>query len=444
VAYAFLPEEIGANDLVSSSGKLNIPEMIAYLKRTGRDGAGFLEGIGNLKTRIIRFGVEGRFYDGGNLYETFRGHRLYPKVTAEDLRASLTLAEKYLTGIVDREGKFLYLYKPSEDAAEDDYNIVRHAGTVYAMMALYQHDHNQETLDAAKRAIGFLQGVTKSCPPPDRTALCVIEDGNTKLGSNALAAVALAEFTEATGDRQYLELMDKLCRRIAAIQKQSGEFYPHKQDWPNGGEPSAFVSGYYPGEAILALTRVYPHDRNERWLDVAEAAAIWLINVRDKGKSIENLDHDHWLLYGLNDLYRFRPKALYLDHARKIVDAITAAQVLQAAYPDWVGSYTDRPKSTSVATRSEGLMAAWNLFTAAGDTVYAKKSMLAADLSVRFQLGTQIKEETAMYFPSPGKVLGGFAKSLDDHEIQIDNVQHNVSAILALLNVYSSGQEIQP
>lgn len=89
-------------------------------------------------------------------------------------------------------------------------------------------------------------------------------------------------------------------------------------------------------------------------------------------------------------------------------------------------------------------MAAWNLFTAVGDTVYAKKSLLAADLGVRFQLGTQIQEATAMYFPSPRRVLGGFTKSLDDHEIQIDNVQHNVSAILALLRVYSSGQEIRP
>lgn len=89
-------------------------------------------------------------------------------------------------------------------------------------------------------------------------------------------------------------------------------------------------------------------------------------------------------------------------------------------------------------------MAAWRLFTAAGDTVYAKKALLAADRGVRFQLGTQIQEETAMYFPSPGKVLGGFAKSLDNHEIQIDNVQHNVSAILALFRAYSPGREIRP
>ena len=84
-------------------------------------------------------------------------------------------------------------------------------------------------------------------------------------------------------------------------------------------------------------------------------------------------------------------------------------------------------------------MAAWRLFTAAGDPVYAQKALQAADLGVRYQLATQIREETAMYFPAPQKVLGGFAKSFDDHEIQIDNVQHNVSAILALLNARMSG-----
>jgi hypothetical protein len=444
VAYAFLPEEIWANDLVSSSGKINVPEMTAYLIRTGRNGIGFSELLGNLKTRIFRFGVDARFYHGGNLYETFRGHRLYPKIAEGDLRSSLTLAGKYLAGIVEPTGKFLYLYKPDEDVAEDDYNIVRHAGTVYAMMELYQHDRNRETLAAAKRAIVYLQGVTKPCPPPDRTALCVVEDNHTKLGANGLTAVALAKYTEATADRQYLKWMDGLCGRIAAIQKKTGEFYPHKQAWPGGQETTDFVSGFYPGEAILALTRVYSHDRNERWLDVAEAASTWLITVRDQGKTIKSLDHDHWLLYGLNELYRFRKKALYLEHARKIVDSITSAQILQAEYPDWVGSYAFRPKSTQVATRSEGLMAAWRLFSEAGDTIYAKKALLAADRGVRFQLATQIREETAMYFPVPRKVLGGFAKSFDDHEIQIDNVQHNVSAILALLNAYSSGREMWP
>ena len=444
VPFAFLPEEISANDLIGTGGRFDVGGMAAYLDRTGRDGRKFTELLANLKTRILRFDVEARFYDGTAFLPTFRGHRLYGEAGDEDLRSSLDLAAQYLAGIVGPEGRFVYLYNPVTDAEESGYNVVRHAGTVYAMMELYQHSRSDEILEAAKRAIAYLWNATKPCPPPETSAYCVVEGGTTKLGANALAAVALAKYAEATSDYGHSKTMNRLCQRMVAIQRKSGEFYPHIQTYSGGGESRNFVSAYYPGEAILALTRVYGLDRDKKWLDAADAAANWLIAVRDRGKTIDKLDHDHWLLYGLNELYRYRKKPLFLDHARKIVDAIVAHQNTRAEYPDQVGMYGYTSNSNQVATRSEGLMAAWRLFTAAGDVPYAQKALRAAELGVRFQLGTQIREETAMYFPVPPKALGGFGRSLDDRKIQIDNVQHNVSAILALLKARGMGRGASP
>ncbi len=441
VIYALLPEEIWANDLMRTGGKIDVSATAAYLDRTGRDGRQFRMLHDGAKARLLRFDVEARFHDGRTLHEIYRGHRLYPRLTETVVETSLALAGKYLAGIVADEGRFLYLYRPAAEDAADEYNIVRHAGTVYAMMELYQHDGNAETLASAGKAIAYLREATRPCPPPDRKALCVVEDGSTKLGANALTAVALAKYTEATGDRRHLEWMNGLCRRMISIQKKTGEFALHKQVWPGGEEPIPFVSSYYPGEAILALTRVYSHDRKAQWLEAADAAATWLITVRDADRTPDRLDHDHWLLYGLNELHRFRRKNLYLDHAKRIVDVIVAAQNLEADYPDWIGGYGYRPKSTQAATRTEGLMAAWELFSAAGETHYAQKALMAAELGVRFQLATQVREEMAMYFPAPARVLGGFFMSFDNHEIQIDNVQHNVSGILMLLKAYRSAKE---
>src|SRR5699024_1236113 len=111
------------------------------------------------------------------------------------------------------------------------------------------------------------------------------------------------------------------------------------------GEKFDFTSHYYPGEAILALVRLYQIDKKEVWLDVAEKAANFLINIRDKNDTIDTIAHDHWLLYGLNDLYRERNKDMYLDHSFFIAEAIMKTQITEtnASRTELIGGYV--PKS---------------------------------------------------------------------------------------------------
>ncbi|KIE17646.1 hypothetical protein DS62_01655 [Smithella sp. SC_K08D17] len=59
------------------------------------------------------------------------------------------------------------------------------------------------------------------------------------------------------------------------------------------------------------MTLLYKIDKNKEWLDTAEKAAHYLIMVRDGGKTPEELNQDHWLMYGLNELYRLSPQKIY-------------------------------------------------------------------------------------------------------------------------------------
>jgi hypothetical protein len=66
---------------------------------------------------------------------------------------------------------------------------------------------------------------------------------------------------------------------------------------------------------------------------------------------------------------------------------------------------------------------------AAGD---AESILDALRLGVEFQLRTQLGGATAIHMPQPGRALGGFHEALDDYEVRIDYVQHNISSLLAL------------
>jgi len=302
------------------------------------------------------------------------------------------------------------------------------------MLELYEITGETTLLQGVRRAIQYLLQSIHPCPTNEGVSSCVVERGYTKLGGNALAAIALAKYTELTHNQQYMPVMLDLGRWIQSAQSETGRFAIHKQSYPRG-EVSDFVSRYYPGEALLAMTRIYALDPDEKWLDVAEAAALYLINGRDGGQSDSQLPHDHWLLYALNELYRYRPNPLYFSHALRVAKAIIQRQNLHPLYPDWLGSFYKPPRSTPTATRMEGLCTAYLLARDFGHLREAEAILKAMWLCAKFQLQTQFRPESVLYLNNPQRSLGGFHQSLTNYEIRIDYIQHNISSLLSLYRI---------
>ncbi len=432
-----LPEQTLAFEVVKPVDKQDVvepKELEQFLLVNGGVPAGFKDWA-RAKTRTVaQFPVEAWFRDEAGPAPTFRGHRVAPDaVDGALLVEAVTLGARYLQAGLGDDGAFTYNYQPRRDAGDGDYNILRHAGTIYAMLETDQALHLPGLRAQAERALKFLEGRLQPCISPDAGALCLIEDDATKLGGNALALVAMAKHAEVTGSRVRLETMRRLALRIVSIQDpKTGELKMHKQTFP-GGKETSFTSDYYPGESILGLMRLYALDGEPRWADAAAKAAHYLIDVRDAGKTLAKIDHDHWLLYGLDELWRAKRDPAFLEHAKRIVAAIVGEQNgKDTPEADWRGGWFDEPRGTPAATRAEGLMAAYRMFLAAGEPARAAEVLAAAKAAARFQLATQLREERVMFFPAPRRALGGFGESLTGYEVRIDYVQHNVSALLAL------------
>ncbi len=258
----------------------------------------------------------------------------------------------------------------------------------------------------------------------------MLEKGHVKVGANGLALLAMTKYAKLTGSKKYDQLVRGYARRIAEVQAADGQLKLHKQVYPDGRD-SGFVSGYYPGEAIFGLMALYEIDGNKEWLDVASKASKWLITVRDAGKAIDKLNHDHWLLYGLELVNRNNPQPEFVEQATRIVEAIIQSQNLKRSHLDEIGSWYSLPRSTPAATRVEGLMAAYRMFKRLDNKEMMKKIYESSHQSIRFQLATQLRKESVMYLQDPIRSIGGFREGLSEYEIRIDYVQHNISALLA-------------
>lgn len=437
IGMAFLPEELNANTLVTSSDNLQRRNIKKYVA-SNPFLADAYEKIKDLDhATLYEFKTISLFYDGEVSLPLYRGHRMIKAVTTEMLLDSVDSAVDYLIRSVDLEGKFKYSYEPKIDKDNTSYNILRHSGTLYSMLEVYELTRDDSVLTAAQRALRFLINQMQESTVKDEQTLVVVEGGFVKLGGNGLAALALAKYIHLTQDQSYLPTLQKLGAWIVNTQTSEGHFTIHKQVY-NAEIITGFDSEYYPGEALFALARIYQLDPQPRWLRGAVNGALYLINVRDKGIPDAKLNHDHWLLYALNEIHRLETHEDFLIHAMKITNAIIKSQRTQSPYPDWVGSYYSIPRSTPGATRMEGLCASYCLARDYINPEQVDKILSALKLGIPFQLQTQFHPESVMYLPNPQRSLGGFHGSLTNFEIRIDYVQHNISCLLGYYRILKS------
>ena len=435
---AFTPGELVSRGLVNRDQQVQLAAIMDCIRQDPIRRRHQDRIVGAREFDVFRFSCESFFCDGRDFARLYRGHRIFDDLSEQMLLDAARAAGRYLIGAVKEDGRFAYAYLAESDSEADGYNILRHAGTVYSMMELYAVTRDEDLLAAGCKAMDYLLGQVKVAPRGE--GACVVEDGFVKLGANALAIVALAKHAEVTGERTNLPMMRRLARWIRDCQADDGRFDRHKVSHP-GGVDQDFRSGYYPGEALLALLRLHALDRQDAYLNAAEMGARYLITVRDRFRTVETLSHDHWLLYALNDLYRKRPKRLYMDHSLRIATAIALAQNRDPEYPDWLGSYYKPPRAAPTATRTEGVLAAFELARDHGRAKEADVLLECARRGVRFQLQLQLRPTSAMYLPAPRRCMGGFRCSLTDYEIRIDYVQHNISALLALRRALAQERE---
>jgi hypothetical protein len=397
---ALLPEELQGWHIVEG-GRLIESSIYDYLDaRPARAVAPH----GDAELRAVRRFTTSSFFilDDGTPIPLYRGHRAFAPPTPEDLRAAADAAAAYMVRSVTETGKLDYSYRLDLDEVPREYDIVRHAGAIWAMIDYQRDAPDADVMAAIERAMRYLLAQVRPMKISSVDAVGVVENDEVSLGGNALTALALASYIDLTGKREHLPILRALGKGLRAAQSPGGRFINQRQRFSTGAI-LADESPYYPGEAALAMLRIDDVEHDDALVDAAARAARYLITVRDADKLSDELEHDHWLLYALPALYAKRRRRCLVEHAAKIaapsVDGAAQAGDEKVA-PDAVGSWMDA-RSTPAAVRARDCSRRSRLMRSVGMKDGADTGRRGAIGHRDSSFARRVWPEQAMHFRNP-------------------------------------------
>ena len=376
---------------------------------------------------------------GEGVVELYRNHTVpNDEAIPANLAPTARAAADYIARIIDERGKHNYRYSPHRDRDSRSYNMLRHGGTTYSLLQAYDRFRDPAYKEAAERSFEYLLNRTELREDPGPWGpnyRFIIEDRMAKLGGSGLALVAMSHYTEATGDRRYLDEMREFARFVVRMQDpENGKLISYFDYGPTAEVPDE-DSIYYPGEALYGLGKFYFIDPDPLWLETANKGAYWLIFERDADKQALKLPHDHWLMMALSYMYAHTEDEAYYKHCMDIASAVESRfrdrdDKIYKEHPDYLGTYYKTARVTPIGCRVEGLVGTVDLCKLAGKDYQWLLNM--ASTSAGFSMTLQFDPINSFYLPNPRKALGGLREGIYENDIRNDFVQHNLSRFLGV------------
>ncbi len=397
-------------------------------------------------SRPVHFFTCDSFYtDGTQVRTTRHDDWIEPgSATQADFDLAIALAGDYLKRAVGKDGKFVYLANPTGRPStpvtapgavppEEQYNIVRHAGAILALVYAYEADgkRDQGMRDALVRSIGYMLAAVKPASAL-KDADVIVENDLVRLGGNGLGVNAIARYTKATGDAQFVPAVKRLANWVVQTQGPHGNYTIHEQRYSDGLIIQT-SSLYAPGEAMWGLAELHDLDPTGPWLNSAAEGVDYMVTTRDPGVTDDMKYVDHWMLYAIEHVVsRGRKDQQWTRHAQRMVATVTRTQIEPSIeHPGWAGAYTRPPNANETATRVEGLCSAFRFFSATRPaSPEIDRVRRSIEPATRFQFRQQFLIPQAMYYPQPLSILGGFRSAPNDARVRIDSLQHGIVSLI--------------
>jgi hypothetical protein len=359
------------------------------------------------------------------------------------LERGVALSARYLESACGGNGKFAYRLDPNSGQLSSSYNVVRHAGAIYALGMLNHSHPDRAAVDAMRRASLFMRA--NYIGPEARSDALVVWSrplpaaSNADLGATGLGLVALASLDQIQPDAIPSTDLEGLGRFILFLQRGDGSFVSKYRE--DIGAVTDWDSLYYPGEAALGLISLFEVDHDPQWLDGAGRSLSFLARSR---AGVPEVPPDHWALIATA---RFLPycrqeacpvsRAELIDHAARVADRFLRDQVRNPADARLDGAFDAAGRTTPTAIRLEGLLAALE-FLPDDATGRRAKIKAAVERGVAFLLRAQIKSG-----PYAGGMPGAVLSRSDPRasDIRIDYVQHALSAWLRYQEMFPAQKQ---
>lgn len=388
------------------NGTINLDYLNRYLKKSGRAQ------VSDLPETYTVFQTFSRFCDEENtVYHLDAdgfdyGRRTVDLIDAAYAQKLISTASDYLAGQLKEDGSFVYGYYPRFDNEIENYNMLRHAGTVWSLVCRYRMTGDAELAETIELAIDYM--LSQLVYRDENTAyLYEAKADEIKLGGCGIAIVALTEYMDAFGSDKYLDVCRQMGNGILSLMDQTDGTYYHVL---NGdfSPKEEFRTVYYDGEATFALCRLYGATGDQVWLDAAKAAVGHFI-------AADYVQYrDQWVAYSMNEITKYVDDTAYYAFALRNVQE----------------NYATINRETTAPVAFELLLATFELY----DRLVEKGASIGGFSHEEFMktiyaradrmLDGYFYPEYAMYMENPGRILGAFMVREDGYRTRIDDVQH--------------------
>lgn len=365
----------------------------------------------------------------------FRGFRLIPveEVTREGVENLQQVLGDYLYNNVGDDGRLVYMYDAGiGERADMGTNMIRQFMATIAMSRTAHYRGRDEKLyDIVERNIRFnLRNYYKA-----RGSLGLIEYGNmVKLGAVALAAISLVEHPKRD---EFSRPERKLFGLIEHLWQPNGRFKtfykPAKQDTAHN---------FYPGEALLAWSykleeKLDPKILN-KFMQSYRHYKEWHLDPQHRNPAFIP-----WHTQAYYKVFKKTEERELVDWIFEMNDwLIDAMQQWEGTmYPDAMGRFYSPkvgkygpPHASSTGVYMEGIIDAFCLARQFGDEERRERYRLSLVRGLRSCMQLTYWNDTDMFYvKEPERVRGGVRTTVYNTRIRVDNIQHNLMAILKIL-----------
>lgn len=400
---------------------INIEKLVRLRSHNGNGG--------ELKIgeKMYLFSTKSFFADDTGIYELYEngihaGRRITFDVDENLVNTMILSASDFLGRNVCEDGSFVYGVKPINNHSLGAYNILRHAGTIWALLRSFRVTGKKSLAMAADEALEYLYSQIKY---RDEETAYLLEDKDNeyKLGGNAIAILTLAEYGELFEKKSRAELVKALAEGILTFMNPENSKFVHVFNSEDYSVKSEFRTIFYEGEAVFALIRAYEVLGERRYLEVAGRAIDRFID--------ENYIkyHDHWVSYALN------------AYTRHVKDTKYYIFALKNAWEN--RNMIDNGQTTSHIT-FELLCESWDAVCRMLDEGITDPYLENVNLNVMIgiirhrawhMLDGYIYPEYAMYFAAPSTVVGTFMVRHEEFRVRIDDIQHFLGGYIKYLEL---------
>lgn len=411
-----------------------------YLDQRGLDERAFWAGGGTIR----RFdGAQYLVLAGPRVraVSLFRGNRVVPPeaITGETIADMIATMGDWLVRHVDERGRMTYKYWPSRGEESRANNTIRQFMATVALGRLAACRGDRRTRAAAERNLAY--NLEQFFRVEDGVGM-IEYDGSAKLGAAALAALAILEAPE--GRSRFAAVFNALVRGIDTLWLENGAFRTfHKPPDRNDNH------NFYPGEALLFWAHLHRRTGDR---EIRRKALLSFQTYRDWHRNNRNPAFIPWHTQAYRLLYEDTAITELREFVFEMNDWLLPMQQWESApAPDLMGRFHDPkhpnygpPHASSTGVYLEGLADALYLAETANDAGRAARYRTAIRRGLRSARQLQFLDEIDMFYISRrDAVHGGLRTETYNNEIRVDNVQHNLMALLRLQELEKQGYGLE-